>query len=166
MWHESVASANFEDPSSSYMSTIVHSDSMDDSIFTTSLEEGDMEMDFDPSVTAVSRGRAPRRSRNKSSKTGNHLWEFVRDLLRDPKFNPRLLKWEDKENGVFRFVQSEQVAQLWGEKKNNPHMTYEKLSRAMRFCRKTGFFNAVPRTGKFPKKLCFMFGDKAHGWKD
>lgn len=63
---------------------------------------------------------------------GNHLWEFIRDLLKDPKSNPHLLRWEEKETGVFRFVQSEAVAQMWGRKKNNPGMTYEKLSRAMR----------------------------------
>ncbi|KAL4225510.1 hypothetical protein ACF0H5_016199 [Mactra antiquata] len=69
---------------------------------------------------------------------GNHLWEFIRDLLKDPKYNPHLLRWEEKETGVFRFVQSEAVAQMWGRKKNNPGMTYEKLSRAMRFCRTAG----------------------------
>jgi len=63
---------------------------------------------------------------------GNHLWEFIRDLLKDSKYNPHLLRWEEKETGVFRFVQSEAVAQMWGRKKNNPGMTYEKLSRAMR----------------------------------
>jgi hypothetical protein len=63
---------------------------------------------------------------------GNHLWEFIRDLLKDPKSNPHLLRWEEQETGVFRFVQSEAVAQMWGRKKNNPGMTYEKLSRAMR----------------------------------
>lgn len=63
---------------------------------------------------------------------GNHLWEFVRDLLKDSTLNPALLRWEDKESGVFRFVQSEAVAKMWGRKKNNPGMTYEKLSRAMR----------------------------------
>lgn len=63
---------------------------------------------------------------------GNHLWEFVRDLLKDPQCNPLLLKWEDKSEGVFRFVKSERVAELWGKKKNNSQMTYEKLSRAMR----------------------------------
>lgn len=63
---------------------------------------------------------------------GNHLWEFIRDTLKDPNFNPTLIKWEDKDEGVFRFVQSEAVAQMWGRKKNNKCMTYEKLSRAMR----------------------------------
>lgn len=95
---------------------------------------------------------------------GNHLWEFIRDLLKDPKFNPQLLRWEEKDTGVFRFVQSEAVAQMWGRKKNNPGMTYEKLSRAMRFCRSAGYFAEVPKTGKFPKKLCFRFGPKAYGW--
>ncbi|KAK3602630.1 hypothetical protein CHS0354_034215 [Potamilus streckersoni] len=97
---------------------------------------------------------------------GNHLWEFIRDLLKDSKFNPHLLRWEDKETGVFRFVQSEAVAQMWGRKKNNPGMTYEKLSRAMRFCRSAGYFAEVPKNGKFPKKLCFRFGKKATGWND
>lgn len=97
---------------------------------------------------------------------GNHLWEFIRDLLKDPKCNPHLLRWEEKETGVFRFVQSEAVAQMWGRKKNNSGMTYEKLSRAMRFCRTAGYFAEVPKTGKFPKKLCFRFGEKAFGWED
>ncbi|CAG5124002.1 unnamed protein product [Candidula unifasciata] len=90
-----------------------------------------------------------KKNRNNATKNGNHLWEFVRDLLRDPKTNPKLLKWEDKENGVFRFVQSEKVAQLWGEKKNNPLMTYEKLSRAMSA---TGFWDSF--------KMCPEFGGK------
>lgn len=41
--------------------------------------------------------------------------------------------WEDASEGVFRIVESEKLAKLWGEKKNNQKMTYEKLSRAMRY---------------------------------
>ena len=63
---------------------------------------------------------------------GNHLWEFIRDLLKDKRYNPKIVKWENKEEGVFRFVESESVAKMWGSKKCNPRMTYEKLSRAMR----------------------------------
>ncbi|XP_076451136.1 ETS-related transcription factor Elf-5-like [Babylonia areolata] len=108
--------------------------------------------------------RHSRRPRAPSASKGNHLWEFVRDLLKDSRFNPSLVKWEDEDMGVFKFVQSEAVAQMWGRKKNNPGMTYEKLSRAMRFCRTAGYFDNVPRTGRFPKKLCFKFGPKAHDW--
>ncbi|XP_034032731.1 ETS homologous factor isoform X2 [Thalassophryne amazonica] len=63
---------------------------------------------------------------------GAHLWEFIRDILLNPERNPGLIKWEDRTEGVFRFLKSEAVAQLWGKKKNNSSMTYEKLSRAMR----------------------------------
>ncbi|KAH3877465.1 hypothetical protein DPMN_001332 [Dreissena polymorpha] len=84
---------------------------------------------------------------------GNHLWEFIRDLLKDSKYNPHLLRWEEKETGVFRFVQSEAVAQMWGRKKNNPGMTYEKLSRAMRFCRTAGYFAEVPKNRQISKEI-------------
>lgn len=63
---------------------------------------------------------------------GTHLWEFIRDILIHPEKNPGLMKWEDRREGVFKFLKSEAVAQLWGQKKKNSSMTYEKLSRAMR----------------------------------
>lgn len=61
-----------------------------------------------------------------------HLWEFIYEMLCNPLYNPSILKWENESEGVFRFVQSEAVAQLWGSLKGNENMTYEKLSRAMR----------------------------------
>ncbi|XP_060569976.1 ETS homologous factor-like isoform X4 [Ruditapes philippinarum] len=122
--------------------------------------------DYVPYPEPTKKKPATKRKVSKPVSKGNHLWEFIRDLLKDPKSNPHLLRWEEQETGVFRFVQSEAVAQMWGRKKNNPGMTYEKLSRAMRFCRTAGYFAEVPKTGKFPKKLCFRFGEKAFGWKD
>ncbi|XP_048727980.1 ETS homologous factor-like isoform X2 [Ostrea edulis] len=95
------------------------------------------------------------------SSKGNHLWEFIRDLLKDSAFNPTLLRWEDKETGVFRFVQSEAVAQMWGRKKNNTSMTYEKLSRAMRYYYKRGILDRVDG-----RRLVYKFGPNSHGWKD
>lgn len=63
-------------------------------------------------------------------KTGK-VWEFLLRLLKDPNSRD-LITWVDKNEGKFKFVSSDGVAKLWGEKKNNPRMTYEKLSRAMR----------------------------------
>lgn len=60
------------------------------------------------------------------------LWEFVLNLLLDGETNPSIIKWEDRTNGVFRIVKSDQVAKKWGVRKSNPSMTYEKMSRAMR----------------------------------
>lgn len=64
---------------------------------------------------------------------GTHLWEFIRDILIHPENNQGLMKWEDRREGVFKFLKSEAVAQMWGQKKKNTSMTYEKLSRAMRW---------------------------------
>lgn len=63
---------------------------------------------------------------------GTHLWEFIRDILINPEKNQGLMKWEDRHEGIFKFLKSEAVAQMWGQKKKNSSMTYEKLSRAMR----------------------------------
>ena len=62
-----------------------------------------------------------------------HLWEFMRDLLLAPEYG-HIIEWISKKDGVFRVVNSSEVARLWGEKKNNKKkMTYEKLSRSLRW---------------------------------
>ena len=37
------------------------------------------------------------------------------------------------DDGEFKLLNPEMVAQLWGERKNKPTMNYEKLSRALRY---------------------------------
>ena len=61
-----------------------------------------------------------------------HLWEFIRDLLLDSQYNPKYIRWEDRKDGVFRVVNSKAIAKMWGDKKGNKEMTYEKFSRSMR----------------------------------
>ncbi|XGW34350.1 hypothetical protein V3C99_018315 [Haemonchus contortus] len=80
------------------------------------------------------------RSRKHSKSTrGSKLWEFIRDALKDPLTCPSIVRWEDPIEGVFRIVESEKLARLWGERKNNTKMTYEKLSRAMRYVHDTAW---------------------------
>ncbi len=64
---------------------------------------------------------------------GGHLWEFLLELLKNSMYSPAFIKWENREQGIFRVVNSTQVAALWGKRKNNPRMNFEKLSRALRF---------------------------------
>ncbi|ESP02405.1 hypothetical protein LOTGIDRAFT_138494, partial [Lottia gigantea] len=85
-----------------------------------------------------------------------HLWEFIFDCLVNPAYNPQYLRWENQRDGVFRFVQSEAVAQLWGGFKNNENMTYEKLSRAMRHYYKRGILERVEG-----RRLVYKFSRKA-----
>ncbi|KAM4617552.1 ETS homologous factor isoform 1-T2 [Discoglossus pictus] len=100
-------------------------------------------------------------SSRKHSPRGTHLWEFIRDILLTPEKNPGLIKWENRSEGVFRFLKSEAVAQLWGKKKNNSSMTYEKLSRAMRYYYKREILERVDG-----RRLVYKFGKNANGWKE
>ncbi|XP_033909536.1 ETS homologous factor-like [Acipenser ruthenus] len=97
----------------------------------------------------------------KHNPRGTHLWEFIRDILLNPERNPDLIKWEDRTEGIFRFLKSEAVAQLWGKKKNNSSMTYEKLSRAMRYYYKREILERVDG-----RRLVYKFGRNARGWRE
>ncbi|XP_067863418.1 ETS-related transcription factor Elf-3-like [Heptranchias perlo] len=98
--------------------------------------------------------------KSKHSPRGTHLWEFIRDILLHPEINNGLLKWEDRSEGIFKFLKSEAVAQLWGEKKKNSSMTYEKLSRAMRYYYKREILERVDG-----RRLVYKFGKNSSGWR-
>ncbi|XP_044303551.1 ETS-related transcription factor Elf-3 isoform X1 [Varanus komodoensis] len=102
-----------------------------------------------------------KKSKHCTSPRGIHLWEFIRDILIHPEMNEGLLKWEDRREGIFKFLRSEAVAQLWGQKKKNSSMTYEKLSRAMRYYYKREILERVDG-----RRLVYKFGKNSSGWKE
>ena len=53
------------------------------------------------------------------------------ELLTD-KMCREVISWVG-EDGEFKLVNPEVVAQMWGQRKNKPTMNYEKLSRALRY---------------------------------
>ncbi|MBN3312439.1 ELK4 protein, partial [Atractosteus spatula] len=59
------------------------------------------------------------------------LWQFLLQLLLDPS-NEHLICWTSRD-GEFKLLQAEEVARLWGVRKNKPSMNYDKLSRALRY---------------------------------
>ncbi|XP_018614079.1 ETS domain-containing protein Elk-4 isoform X1 [Scleropages formosus] len=59
------------------------------------------------------------------------LWQFLLQLLLDPS-NDQLICWTTQD-GEFKLLQAEEVAKLWGARKNKPSMNYDKLSRALRY---------------------------------
>ncbi|KAL8169710.1 UNVERIFIED_CONTAM: ETS- transcription factor Elf-5 [Gekko kuhli] len=99
-------------------------------------------------------------SHSRTSLQSSHLWEFVRDLLLSPEENCGILEWEDRDKGIFRVVKSDALAKMWGQRKKNDRMTYEKLSRALRYYYKTGILERVDR------RLVYKFGKNAHGWQE
>ncbi|XP_007522153.1 ETS-related transcription factor Elf-3 [Erinaceus europaeus] len=99
--------------------------------------------------------------KSKHAPRGTHLWEFIRDILIHPELNEGLMKWENRQEGIFKFLRSEAVAQLWGQKKKNNSMTYEKLSRAMRYYYKREILERVDG-----RRLVYKFGKNSSGWRE
>ncbi|XP_050701349.1 GA-binding protein alpha chain-like isoform X2 [Eriocheir sinensis] len=61
------------------------------------------------------------------------LWQFLLELLTEPKLVKIISWWGSGISGEFRLHQPEVVASLWGHRKGRPNMTYDKLSRALRY---------------------------------
>lgn len=58
------------------------------------------------------------------------LWQYLLELLDTPGMS-NIIAWEGG-HGEFRLKDPEEVARLWGERKNKKNMNYDKLSRALR----------------------------------
>ncbi|KAJ8015968.1 hypothetical protein DPEC_G00002210 [Dallia pectoralis] len=59
------------------------------------------------------------------------LWQFLLHLLEDQSHR-HLISWTSGE-GEFKLLDAEEVARLWGLRKNKTNMNYDKLSRALRY---------------------------------
>jgi hypothetical protein len=68
--------------------------------------------------------------------------------LNDPRYSPTIIEWIRRDDGVFRFVEPRQVALLWGQKRHRTGMTYENLSRAMRYYYSRGVMRRVADHGR------------------
>ncbi|NXA79490.1 ETV7 factor, partial [Thryothorus ludovicianus] len=79
------------------------------------------------------------------------LWEYVYQLLSDRRYEP-YIRWEDRDAKIFRVVNPNGLAQLWGNHKNRVNMTYEKMSRALRHYYKLNIIRKEPG-----QKLLFRF---------
>uniref|UniRef100_A0A8C9R001 ETS transcription factor ELK1 n=1 Tax=Scleropages formosus TaxID=113540 RepID=A0A8C9R001_SCLFO len=59
------------------------------------------------------------------------LWQFLLHLLEDGSHR-HLISWTSGD-GEFKLLDAEEVARLWGLRKNKTNMNYDKLSRALRY---------------------------------
>ncbi|XP_075235117.1 uncharacterized protein LOC142332547 [Lycorma delicatula] len=132
----------------------------DDRRSDSSIEEQNVKIEEELSnPPAKKRPGRPKGIRKKKPEKVGRLWEFLRDLLQNPEYNPSIICWDDYDIGTFRFVRSDKVAALWGSKKDNPRMTFDKFSRAMRYYYKPKIFTAVH------KRLIYQFGENATKWR-
>ena len=69
------------------------------------------------------------------------LWIFLLDLLLSPQHR-QIVHWTG--NGYeFRIAHPAGLARLWGKYRNRPQMTYEKMSRALRYYYGRGILASV-----------------------
>ena len=61
-------------------------------------------------------------------------------------YNPSVITWQDEKKGIFMIKDTDKYASLWGKVKDNNKMTYEKLSRAMRYSYKNNELNFLSFT--------------------
>ena len=59
------------------------------------------------------------------------LWQFLLELLLSNQHHS-IIHWTSTE-GEFKLINAEEVARLWGLRKNKHNMNYDKLSRALRY---------------------------------
>ena len=58
------------------------------------------------------------------------LYNFLLELLHDPRY--KCIEWIDEIKGIFKFIDSGEVARFWGQRKNKPNMKYENFARSLR----------------------------------
>ena len=80
--------------------------------------------------------RKPQQSptpQNRAADMSMKITQWILTLLRNPEFNPSIIAWKDEKDGIFHINDTDSFARLWGAHKKNNNMTYEKLSRSMRW---------------------------------
>ena len=67
-------------------------------------------------------------------KGGMHLWQFLYSILQVPEKYSHLIEWTSyRKEFEFRLVEPDAIAVWWGYHKNKKNMSYDKLSRSLRY---------------------------------
>ena len=96
------------------------------------------------------------------------IYVFIRNLLYNRYYNPRVVSWVNEAYGIFRINNTNDFARTWGLMKTNRgvKMNYEKLSRAMRY-----HYGSIKQGRKGhlamvkEKRLFYRFGELAVNWR-
>uniref|UniRef100_A0A182IWI4 Uncharacterized protein n=1 Tax=Anopheles atroparvus TaxID=41427 RepID=A0A182IWI4_ANOAO len=81
------------------------------------------------------------------------LWQFLVALLDEPTSSAGCIAWTGR-GMEFKLVEPEEVARRWGIQKNRPAMTYDKLSRSLRYYYEKGIMQKVAGERYVYKFVC------------
>ena len=96
------------------------------------------------------------------------LYVFIRNMIHNLSYNPRIIGWVHEPTGVFKVNNTAEFARTWGLMKSNrsEEMNYEKMSRAMRYhygSEKQGRKGHLAMVKE--KRLVYKFGELAVNWR-
>jgi hypothetical protein len=80
-----------------------------------------------------------------SGKGGMQLWQFLYSMLNDKDRKYRnLIEWtHTAKERQFRLLEPDAIAVWWGHHKNKPNMSYDKLSRSLRYYYDKGIIRKI-----------------------
>ncbi|XP_050409556.1 SAM pointed domain-containing Ets transcription factor [Patella vulgata] len=83
-----------------------------------------------------------------------HLWQFLKELLKQTDKFGSCIKWIDRSKGIFKIEDSSRVAREWGKRKNRPAMNYDKLSRSIRQYYRKGIIKKTEHAKRLVYQFC------------
>ncbi|XP_052243223.1 transcription factor ets-4-like isoform X2 [Dreissena polymorpha] len=69
------------------------------------------------------------------------LWKFLLEELRNSGVRSAHIKWENEQEGTFKFVDTTECSRRWGQMKKKADMNFEKLSRGIRHYYRDGLMS-------------------------
>lgn len=96
------------------------------------------------------------------------LYVFIRNLLHNKAYNPKIVSWVHEPSGKFKVNNTAEFARTWGRMKSNrsEEMNYEKMSRAMRYHYGSKKNNRKGHLAMVKeKRLVYKFGELAVRWR-
>ena len=87
------------------------------------------------------------------------LWKFLRALLHNPAYNPKMVNWEILEEGMFRIHNLSEFYNLWRDLQKT-EISYDLLTKTLKIYDERKFLHAV-----YNHRCVYKFGENATDWR-